>query len=85
MSPAELRALAREIVLIRRLLILSLIAELRGDDASAAMRKAGADTVWSAWPIRWQLAAPMDRRVLQPIQRKIDREGILAQQRDENR
>lgn len=80
MSPAELRTLATEILRIRRLLILSLLAQLKDDHALELVYLTAADRIQALWPIAIQRRVSMEKYALQPVQRKINREGILAQQ-----
>lgn len=80
MSLTTLRRIARDLVKMRRYLIQSLLAELKGDTRTQRELEAHADAVWNSWPAGVQVLVRMDTRVLEPIQRKINREGILAQQ-----
>lgn len=73
------RAVARDIVALRRALIARLAAELADDEPARNLAQLQLLTIPAAWPLGIQMRVDLDRYVQQPAQRKIDREGILAQ------
>lgn len=74
-----LRAIARDIVKMRAALIARLVAELREDEHLRNLAQLELYGTPSTWPLIVQMRVDLDRRVRQPAQRKIDREGVLAQ------
>lgn len=71
------RELARRIVRMRRLLNLGIIAELKDATELAARREAEFAAIMRTLPIGVQME--VEKYVVDPARRKVDREGLLAQ------
>lgn len=73
------RAVARDIVRLRVLLIAGMIAELADDPEGRALAGAEFESRAGQLPVAVAARGGLTRRVYEPAMRKVRREGILAQ------
>lgn len=74
------RALAQRIILLRRVLLDGMLAGIRGDEAAETALAEQFEALANDLPVGVQMFGGLRARVIVPCERKIHREGILAQQ-----
>jgi hypothetical protein len=72
---------ARLLIGLRSSLIAAKVAEAAGDLAGVAYHEGAADAIAGRLPLNLQRQPQILARVIEPVNRKIRREGILAQAR----
>ena len=76
MNPREV---ALCIARLRSLIIAGMIADLKGDDSENDKLAAEFEALAQTLPFQLIIFGGLDKRVVNPATRKIEREGILAQ------